>query len=123
MHMRKFFNGLKEYLDDTRTFLMVWVVRTFTITMLTVHMMWVTFDIISRGWSTWTDTGMIILTILTFDLFWFINREVPKMKDKQLRLEMALNEIRARFCLKTLEELMNTKKEKQDDKSGDQEEK
>jgi hypothetical protein len=66
---------------------------------------------------------MIILTILTFDLFWFINREVPKMKDKQLRLEMELNEIRARFCLKTLEELMNTKKEKQDEKSNDQEEK
>ena len=123
MHMRNFFNGLKEYLDDTRTFLIVWVVRTVTITMLTVHMMWVTFDIIARGWSTWTDTGMIILTILTFDLFWFINREVPKMKDKQLRLEMGLNEIRARFCLKTLEELMNTKKEKQNDKSGNQEEK
>ena len=123
MHMRNFFNGLKEYLDDTRTFLIVWVVRTFTITMLTVHMMWVTFDIIARGWNTWTDTGMIILTILTFDLFWFINREVPKMKDKQLRLEMEVNEIRARFCLKTLEELMNTEKEKQDDKSGDQEEK
>ena len=113
--MRNFFNGLKEYLDDTRIFLIVWVVRTFTITMLTVHMMWATFDIIERGWSTWTDTGMIILTILTFDLFWFINREVPKMKDKQLRLEMELNEIRARFCLKTLEELMNTKKEKQND--------
>lgn len=115
MRMRNFFNGLKEYLDDTMTFLIVWVVRTFTITMLTVHMMRVTFDIIARGWNTWTDTGMIILTILTFDLFWFINREVPKMKDKQLRLEMGLNEIRARFCLKTLEELMNTKKEKQDD--------
>lgn len=115
MHMHNFFNWLKEYLDDTRTFLIVWVIRTFTITMLTVHMMWVTFDIIKRGWSTWTDTGMIILTILTFDLFWFINREVPKMKNKQLRLEMGLNEIRARFCLKTLEELMNTKKEKQDE--------
>ena len=121
--MRNFFNGLKEYLDDTRTFLIVWVVRTFTITMLTVHMMGVTFDIIERGWSTWTDTGMIILTILTFDLFWFLNREVPKMKDKQLRLEMELNEIRARFCLKTLEELINAEKEKQDDESGDQEEK
>lgn len=113
--MRNFFNGLKEYLDDTKTFLIVWVVRTVTITMLTVHMMWVTFDIIKRGWSTWTDTSMIILTILTFDLFWFINREVPKMKGEQLRLEMELNEIRARFCLKTLEELMNTKKEKQDE--------
>lgn len=114
---------IKEYLNGTWGYIIMWVVRTFTITMLTVHMMGVTFDIIARGWSTWTDTGMIILTILSFDLFWFINREVPKMKDKQLRLEMGLNEIRARFCLKTLEELMNTKKEKQDDKSSDQEEK
>lgn len=121
--MRNFFNRLKEYLDDTKTFLIVWVVRTFTITMLTVHMMWVTFDIIAHGWSTWTDTGMIILTILTFDLFWFLNREVPKMMIDHRRLMIQLEEVRARFCLKTLEELMNAEKEKQDDKSGNQEEK
>ena len=106
---------IKEYLGNTWGYIIMWVVRTFTITMLTVHMMGVTFDIIERGWSTWTDTGMIILTILTFDLFWFLNREVPKMMLDHRRLMIELDEIRARFCLKTLEELMNTKKEKQDD--------
>lgn len=106
---------IKEYLNGTSGYIIMWVVRTFTITMLTVHMMGVTFDIIARGWSTWTDTGMIILTILTFDLFWFLNREVPKMMIDHRRLMIQLEEIRARFCLKTLEELMNTKKEKQDE--------
>ena len=114
---------IKEYLNGTWGYIIMWVVRTFTITMLTVHMMGVTVDIIERGWSTWTDTGMIILTILTFDLFWFLNREVPKMMIDHRRLMIQLEEIRARFCLKTLEELMNAEKEKQDDKSGNQEEK
>lgn len=106
---------IKEYLNGTWGYIIMWVVRTFTITMLTVHMMGVTVDIIERGWSTWTDTGMIILTILTFDLFWFLNREVPKMMIDHRRLMIQLEEIRARFCLKTLEELMNAEKEKLDD--------
>lgn len=116
-------NFLKEYLDSTWTYVISWVVRTFTITMLTVHMMGVTFDIIERGWSTWTDTGMIILTILTFDLFWFLNYKLPKKMMAYQRLILELEEMRVRFGLKIVDELRNIIKEKQDDKSGNQEEK